>query len=59
MTNALAMQARKYKQLIDGEWVGAEGGRTYDDMNPCSGARRRFIRAIDYAAIIAGSLVAS
>ncbi|CAN5801016.1 aldehyde dehydrogenase family protein [soil metagenome] len=26
-----------YKQLIDGEWVDAEGGRTYQDMNPFNG----------------------
>lgn len=29
---------KRYRQLIAGEWVEAEGGRTYDDMNPFSGA---------------------
>ena len=37
MTNAIATEPRKYRQLIAGEWVGAEGGRTFDDMNPYSG----------------------
>ena len=37
MTNAIATEPRKYRQLIAGEWVDAEGGRTFDDMNPYSG----------------------
>ena len=37
MTNSIATEPRKYRQLIAGEWVGAEGGRTFDDMNPYSG----------------------
>ena len=30
-------QTRSFRQLIAGEWVGAEGGRTFDDMNPYTG----------------------
>ena len=37
MTNAIATQTRKYCQLIAGEWIDAEGGRTFDDLNPYSG----------------------
>ena len=37
MTNAVAIETRTYRQLIAGEWVGAEGGRTFDDMNPYNG----------------------
>jgi acyl-CoA reductase-like NAD-dependent aldehyde dehydrogenase len=28
---------RAYRQLIAGEWVDAEGGRTFDDINPYTG----------------------
>ena len=28
---------RECRQLIGGEWVGAEGGRTYDDVDPFTG----------------------
>lgn len=28
---------RAYRQLIAGEWVEAEGGRTFDDINPYTG----------------------
>lgn len=37
MTNAVVTEVKKYKQLIAGEWVAAEGGRTFNDMNPYSG----------------------
>ncbi|MEO5771677.1 MAG: aldehyde dehydrogenase family protein [Burkholderiaceae bacterium] len=37
MTNAVATEVRKYRQLVAGEWVDAEGGRTFDDINPYSG----------------------
>ncbi|MDM0065025.1 aldehyde dehydrogenase family protein [Variovorax sp. J31P207] len=37
MTAAVAALPRKFRQLIAGEWVEAEGGRTFDDMNPFSG----------------------
>ena len=37
MTNAVVTEVKKYKQLIAGEWVAAEGGRTFSDMNPYSG----------------------
>ena len=38
MTNAVATEVRKYRQLIAGEWVDAEGGRTYDHLNPYHGS---------------------
>ncbi|WP_213958771.1 MULTISPECIES: aldehyde dehydrogenase family protein [unclassified Variovorax] len=37
MTAAVAAQTRTFRQLIAGQWVEAEGGRTFDDMNPFSG----------------------
>ena len=37
MTNAIAIETRTYRQLIAGEWIEAEGGRTFDDMNPYDG----------------------
>ena len=49
MTNAVAKEAvapqagkaasgvKTYRQLIAGEWVEAEGGKTYGDMNPYTG----------------------
>ncbi len=37
MTSDVAAEARTYRQLIDGEWVSAEGGETFDDVNPYSG----------------------
>lgn len=29
--------ARQYRQLIDGEWVQAEGGKTFENLNPYTG----------------------
>lgn len=37
MTNALVSPPRRYRQLIAGEWTDADGGSTFDDMNPYSG----------------------
>ena len=37
MTVAPASDPRTFRQLIAGEWVGADDGRTFDDMNPFSG----------------------
>lgn len=37
MTNAVATEVKRCKQLIAGEWVAAEGGRTFNDMNPYNG----------------------
>lgn len=37
MSNDAATQPRKYQQLINGEWQGAEGDLTYDDLNPYNG----------------------
>src|SRR3990172_8284408 len=37
MTGIVAENVKKYRQLIAGEWVDAEGGRTFDDLNPYSG----------------------
>jgi acyl-CoA reductase-like NAD-dependent aldehyde dehydrogenase len=38
MSQAAASQPRKFRQLIAGEWVDAEGGKTFDDMNPFDGS---------------------
>ena len=37
MTTTAAQPPRTYQQLIAGAWVDAEGGRTFDDMDPFSG----------------------
>jgi len=37
MTGISAVEVKKYRQLIAGEWVDAEGGRTFDDLNPYNG----------------------
>ena len=37
MTIAPATQPRTFRQLIAGEWVGADEGRTFDDLNPFNG----------------------
>src|SRR5690606_12225249 len=37
MNNAIAVQTRQYCQLIAGEWVNADDGDAFDDMNPYSG----------------------
>lgn len=37
MNNAIAVQTRQYCQLIGGEWVNADDGGAFDDMNPYSG----------------------
>lgn len=34
MTAVTSVQCRKYRQLIAGQWVEAQGGHTYNDMNP-------------------------
>ncbi|QSI33256.1 aldehyde dehydrogenase family protein [Variovorax sp. RKNM96] len=36
-TTASIAPPRQFQQLIDGEWVGALEGRTFNDMNPFSG----------------------
>jgi len=50
---------REYKMYINGEWVGAQDGEVYDDLNPytgevfarvASGKRADAKRAIDAAA---------
>lgn len=42
-----ARQYRQYRQLIDGAWVQAEGGKAFDEVYPYRG-RARFERwAID------------
>ena len=38
MTSTVATETRKYRQLIAGQWVEAEGGKTFCDMNPYTGA---------------------
>ena len=38
MTQAAASQPRKFRQLIAGEWVDAERGETFDDLNPFDGS---------------------
>jgi len=51
--------AREYKMYINGEWVSAQDGEVYDDLNPytgevfakvASGKRADAKRAIDAAA---------
>ena len=37
MTETATTATRRYRQLIAGEWVEAEGGRTYADLNPFNG----------------------
>ena len=38
MTSTLAAtQVKRYRQLIAGEWIEAEGGRTFNDLNPYNG----------------------
>jgi acyl-CoA reductase-like NAD-dependent aldehyde dehydrogenase len=37
MTDNTTTPTKHYRQLIAGEWVEAEGGRTYDNMNPYNG----------------------
>ncbi len=37
MTATAEMEITKYHQLIAGEWVEAEGGKTFNDMNPYTG----------------------
>ena len=37
MATAPTTAPRTFRQLIAGEWVGADDGRTFDDMNPFSG----------------------
>ena len=37
MMSPSAHTARTYQQLIDGRWVDADSGRTFDDMNPFDG----------------------
>ena len=37
MSGTAAAEVKKYRQLIAGEWVDAEGGRTFDDLNPYNG----------------------
>ena len=31
-------ELQRYQMLIDGEWVDASDGRTFDSINPASGA---------------------
>jgi acyl-CoA reductase-like NAD-dependent aldehyde dehydrogenase len=38
MTAASRATPRALRQLIAGEWVAAEGGRTFDDLNPYDGS---------------------
>lgn len=37
MTHAIATQTRRYRQLIAGEWVDADSGTAFDDLNPYNG----------------------
>jgi len=37
MTSLEAATPRNFRQLIAGQWVAAEGGKTFDDMNPYTG----------------------
>ena len=37
MTTDPTSEPRAFRQLIAGEWVAAEGGRTFDDLNPFDG----------------------
>ncbi|VCU69029.1 Vanillin dehydrogenase [Pigmentiphaga humi] len=37
MSSTTSRDTRAYRQLIAGEWVAAEGGRTFDDINPYTG----------------------
>ncbi|MGJ7505976.1 aldehyde dehydrogenase family protein [Variovorax sp. GT1P44] len=37
MTETAAGTPRHFRQLIGGEWIDAEGGRTFDDLNPFNG----------------------
>ncbi|WP_077036396.1 aldehyde dehydrogenase family protein [Pelomonas sp. KK5] len=37
MTNPPTSTPRTFRQLIAGEWVGADDGRTFDDFSPFSG----------------------
>jgi acyl-CoA reductase-like NAD-dependent aldehyde dehydrogenase len=37
MTDTAVNPTKRYRQLIAGEWVEAEGGRIYADMNPYNG----------------------
>src|SRR5579871_4299661 len=54
-----ANRVRDYQQYINGQWVGAESGRFYDDLDPFSGSvvaripaggRSDAARAVDAAA---------
>jgi len=49
MTDTSTNTPRRYRQLIDGEWVEAAGGRTFDDMNPFDGEVFARIPASDEA----------
>ena len=31
------MAAKSYKMFVDGKWVDASGGETFEDMNPYTG----------------------
>ena len=31
-------ERKRYQMLIDGAWVDAEGGKTFDSVNPATGA---------------------
>jgi acyl-CoA reductase-like NAD-dependent aldehyde dehydrogenase len=37
MTETTVQAVRQFRQLIAGEWIDAEDGRTFDDLNPFSG----------------------
>lgn len=37
MTSTVATQVKRYRQLIAGEWIDADGGRIFNDFNPYSG----------------------
>ena len=37
MTSTTAMKIKRYRQLIAGEWIEAEGGRIFNDINPYNG----------------------
>ena len=31
-------ERKRYQMLIDGEWVDGEGGKTFESVNPATGA---------------------
>jgi hypothetical protein len=35
---SVAGEIKELQQSIGGEWVGAEGGSTFDDLDPFTGA---------------------